>query len=125
MGDELMKCRNFIYCLQPRRLVDEMPQFHLGPGPEEDEPPRGPDRVMKTANFIYSAAQPWAPRAVHDPALCAPEPGSHEGGGGSHAAKAEGGSRPAIREAVGSDLTGLHHIFHAGENLVPRVTWTP
>lgn len=35
----------------------------------------------------------------HDP-IRAPEPGSNEGGGRSHAAKAEVGSRPANREAV-------------------------
>ena len=31
-----------------------MPQFHLGPGPEEDERHEGPARVLKSANFVYS-----------------------------------------------------------------------
>ncbi len=86
-----------------------MPQFHLGPGPEEDEPPRGPDRVMKTANFIYSPAQLGHRELSMTQRYAHLRLGSHEGGGGSHAAKAEGGSRPAIREAVGSDLGQLHH----------------
>ncbi len=30
-----------------------MPQFHLVPGPEEDDPPEVLTGVTKTANFVY------------------------------------------------------------------------
>ncbi len=44
-----------------------MPQFHLGPGPEEDEPYEVLAGLMKTANFIYWWETLWVQKE-HRPA---------------------------------------------------------
>ncbi len=57
-----MKSRNFIYCLQPRRLVDEKPQLHLQCLDDERQlsahRPHHRLVLLITANFIYSPTRP-------------------------------------------------------------------
>ncbi len=50
-----------------------MPHFHLGPGPEEDDPPRAWSGDENSQ--LHLLARPArAPGAVHNPALPPPEP---------------------------------------------------
>ncbi len=46
-----------------------MPHFHLGPSPRGRRSAQGPDRVMKTANYIYSPEGAGAQQATQDYAL--------------------------------------------------------
>ncbi len=93
--------------------VDEMPQLHLLCWDTErrlSEHPsrrqREPDARDENSQLHLLARPARTPGAVHDPAVRPPEPRAHEGGGGSHAAKAEGGP-VRLSARIGTDLRPL------------------